>query len=192
MNCWTSAVVTWTTIQQPVFRSLNRTDVSSWRKCNRELLPPRYRDGVPASVGLGSSRLVHTSFTRSPMLACQYQPSMLRDQRISLYSLRTLKFALIFHIEACRLSLPHHSSLNKSTINSTTDGSSPRFWTTYIVDDGGVLYAVTRVMKITRGKLIKQPDWDEWLTSEYLQLDQYDAQGMFGDPVEVDSDAAVF
>jgi hypothetical protein len=46
-------------------------------------------------------------------------------------------------------------------------------------------------MKLTHGKLIKQPDWDEWLASEYLQLDQYDAQGMFGDPTEVDSDAAV-
>jgi len=60
------------------------------------------------------------------------------------------------------------------------------------VDDGGVLNTVTRVMKLTRGKLIKQPDWNEWLTSKYLQLDQYDAQGMFGTPTEVDSDAAVF
>jgi hypothetical protein len=47
-------------------------------------------------------------------------------------------------------------------------------------------------MKLTRGKLTKQLDWDEWLAPEYLQLDQYDAQGMFGDPTEVDSDAAVF
>ncbi len=61
-----------------------------------------------------------------------------------------------------------------------------------IVDDGGVLNSVSSVMKLTRGKLIKQPDWDEWLASEDLQLDQYDAQGMFGTPVEVDSDAAVF
>ena len=61
-----------------------------------------------------------------------------------------------------------------------------------VVDDGGVLNTVTRVMKLTRGKLIKQPGWDAWLASEYLQLDQYDAQGMFGTPVAVDSDAAVF
>ncbi len=61
-----------------------------------------------------------------------------------------------------------------------------------VVDDGGVLNTVTRVMKLTRGKLIKQPDWDAWLASEYLQLDQYDAQGMFGTPVAVDSDALVF
>ncbi len=61
-----------------------------------------------------------------------------------------------------------------------------------VVDDGGVLNTVTRVMKLTRGKLIKQPDWDAWLASEYLQLDQYNAQGMFGTPVEVNSDVAVF
>ena len=61
-----------------------------------------------------------------------------------------------------------------------------------VVDDGGVLNTVAHVMKLTRGKLIKQPDWDAWLASEYLQLDQYDAQGMFGTPVAVDSDAAVF
>jgi hypothetical protein len=47
-------------------------------------------------------------------------------------------------------------------------------------------------MKLTRGKLNKQPDWNKWLASEYVQLDQYDAQGIFGDPTEVNSDAAVF
>jgi hypothetical protein len=57
---------------------------------------------------------------------------------------------------------------------------------------GGVLNVVTHVMKLTHGKLIKQPDWDAWLASEYVQLDQYDAQGMFGAPTAVDSDAAVF
>ncbi len=61
-----------------------------------------------------------------------------------------------------------------------------------LVDDGGVLNVATRVMKLTHRKLIKQPNWDKWLESKYLQLDQYDAQGMFGDPTEVDSDAAVF
>ncbi len=47
-------------------------------------------------------------------------------------------------------------------------------------------------MRLTRGKLIKQQDWAEWQASEFLQLDQYDAQGMFGTPVMVDSEAAVF
>ncbi len=47
-------------------------------------------------------------------------------------------------------------------------------------------------MCLTRGKLLKQHDWEEWQESEFLQLDQYNAQGIFGLPVMVDSDAAVF
>ncbi len=51
---------------------------------------------------------------------------------------------------------------------------------------------VNRVMKLTRVKLLKQPDWNDWRDSEYLQLNQYDEQGMFGTPQLVDKDAAVF
>jgi hypothetical protein len=47
-------------------------------------------------------------------------------------------------------------------------------------------------MRLTRGKLIKQPDWNEWQESEFLQLDQYDAQGMFGSPVTQAEGMAVF
>ncbi|KAL7552295.1 hypothetical protein ACHAWF_018275 [Thalassiosira exigua] len=47
-------------------------------------------------------------------------------------------------------------------------------------------------MRLTRGKLLKQPDWTEWQASEYTQLEQYDRQGMFGNPVAVTSDDAVF
>ncbi len=47
-------------------------------------------------------------------------------------------------------------------------------------------------MKLTQGKLLKGPNWDEWQGSEYLQLNQYHTQGMFGTPVLVDEDAAVF
>jgi hypothetical protein len=47
-------------------------------------------------------------------------------------------------------------------------------------------------MRLTRGKLLKQDDWSNWQDSEFLQLDQYDAQGMFGDPVTVEKDDAVF
>ena len=61
-----------------------------------------------------------------------------------------------------------------------------------LVKSGDVLNMVTRVMRLTRGKLLKQPDWDEWQTSEYLQLDQYDAQGMFGQPVPMVEDMSVF
>jgi len=61
-----------------------------------------------------------------------------------------------------------------------------------LVKSGDVLNMVTRVMRLTRGKLLKQPDWDEWQTSEYLQLDQYDKQGMFGQPVPMVEDMSVF
>jgi len=43
-------------------------------------------------------------------------------------------------------------------------------------------------MKLTRGKLLQQNDWTDWQDSEYLQLNQYDARGMFGTPV-VEKDA---
>jgi hypothetical protein len=51
---------------------------------------------------------------------------------------------------------------------------------------------VTCIMCLTCGKLLKQHDWEKRQASEFLQLDQYDAQGMFGTPVLVDSKAAVF
>jgi hypothetical protein len=47
-------------------------------------------------------------------------------------------------------------------------------------------------MKLTRGKLLKQSDWNDWQESEYLQLNQYFDQGMFGSPQLVDEDAAIF
>ncbi len=60
------------------------------------------------------------------------------------------------------------------------------------VQSGDVINVVTRAMRLTRGKLLKQPDWDEWQTSEYLQLNQYDAQGMFGQPVPRIKEMSVF
>jgi hypothetical protein len=47
-------------------------------------------------------------------------------------------------------------------------------------------------MRLTRGRLLKQDDWTDSQDSEYLQLDQYDSQGMFGDPALVTPDDAVF
>ncbi len=61
-----------------------------------------------------------------------------------------------------------------------------------LVYSGDVLNVVNRVIRLTRGKLLKQPDWDEWHASECLQLDQYDAQGMFGLPVPIVEDMSVF
>jgi hypothetical protein len=61
-----------------------------------------------------------------------------------------------------------------------------------VVNSGEVLNVTTHVMRLTRGKLLKQPDWNEWQMSKYVQLDQYDAQGMFGQPVPQVDDMAVF
>ena len=61
-----------------------------------------------------------------------------------------------------------------------------------IVESGDVLNYVSRAMRLTRGKLLKQDDWSDWQGSEYLQLNQYDAQGMFGEPVAMSEEDAVF
>ncbi len=61
-----------------------------------------------------------------------------------------------------------------------------------LVDLGEVLNVTTCVMRLTRDKLLKQPDWHEWQESEFLQLHQYDAQGMFGTPVPQEDGMAVF
>ena len=60
------------------------------------------------------------------------------------------------------------------------------------VRSGDVFNYVTTAMKLTRGKLLKDPDWSEWQQSEWKQLDQYYDQGMFGKPVRIDSTEAVF
>jgi hypothetical protein len=60
------------------------------------------------------------------------------------------------------------------------------------VESGEALNYATRIMKLTHGKLLNQEDWSAWHESEYLQLDQYNAQGMFGDPINAKDDAAIF
>ena len=60
------------------------------------------------------------------------------------------------------------------------------------IDSGGSLNMITRANRLTRGKLLKQDDWTDWENSEYLQLDQYKKQYMFGDPVSVSSNSSFF
>jgi hypothetical protein len=55
---------------------------------------------------------------------------------------------------------------------------------------GGVLN--WKFNKLTRGKLLKTTEWDEWKQAEWLQLDQYYNQGMFGDPTFVTDYSQVF
>ncbi len=61
-----------------------------------------------------------------------------------------------------------------------------------LIQDGDVLNCVTKAMKLTRRKLIQQTDWPDWQDSEFLQLNQYNSQGMFGDPVETNEGDAIF
>ena len=61
-----------------------------------------------------------------------------------------------------------------------------------IVESGNVCQYITRINCLTRGKLLKQADWQDGQDSEFLQLDQYNVQGMFGDPVKVEKDDVVF
>jgi hypothetical protein len=113
---------------------------------------------------------------------------------------RIPKSDLIFHRMASPLYLwlHFHSSL---MISSTIDGSSPWWQITCIIANYlmslsiRVMYSTLsqfRVMRLTRGILLKQPDWDEWQLLEYLQLNQYDAQGMFSQPVLIAEKMAVF
>ena len=60
-----------------------------------------------------------------------------------------------------------------------------------IVESGDILNYTTWVVKLTQGKLLRHEDWPDWQDSEYLQLDQYDSQGKFGDPVAVEEDDAI-
>jgi hypothetical protein len=46
--------------------------------------------------------------------------------------------------------------------------------------------------RLTRKGLQHQSDWPEWQSSEFLQLDQYDAQVMFGKPCPPTPERALF
>ncbi len=62
------------------------------------------------------------------------------------------------------------------------------------INDGNVINCVAKAMKLTRGKLIQMKDWNDWLEleSEYLQLNQYDRQCMFGAPVAAKEGGVIF
>jgi hypothetical protein len=46
--------------------------------------------------------------------------------------------------------------------------------------------------KFNRRTLQKQLDWNDWLAAEWIQLDNYDKQAMFGAPCTAPVDASVF
>ena len=41
---------------------------------------------------------------------------------------------------------------------------------------------------LTRANLMKGPDWPDWEKSEFLQLNQYEQQGMFDPPGSIPTD----
>ena len=60
------------------------------------------------------------------------------------------------------------------------------------MDSGGVINCCSRASKLTRGKLQRQGDWGDWQNSEWLQLNQYMSQFLFGDPAFVKTQESVF
>ncbi len=62
-----------------------------------------------------------------------------------------------------------------------------------IVESGDVKCVFTHAMQLTCKKLLKQSDWVDWQESEYLQINQYYDQGMFGTPhIPQDGNAVLF
>jgi hypothetical protein len=51
---------------------------------------------------------------------------------------------------------------------------------------------VSNATRLTRGKLMKQSDWEEWSAAEKLQWDQYEAQGMLSVPCPLPHGAMKF
>ena len=67
--------------------------------------------------------------------------------------------------------------LPQETIDETVNEPQYR-----IISEGDSSSLVSNATRLTRGKLMKQADWEEWSTAEKLQWDQYEAQGMLGVP----------
>ena len=61
--------------------------------------------------------------------------------------------------------------------------------------DQAVLTVVHKAItgpKYNRHSLQKQLDWKDWQAAEWIQLDNYDTQSMFGPPCTAPVDASVF
>ena len=80
-------------------------------------------------------------------------------------------------------------STDSYTVPTEATDTLPRW---RLVNDGDVFNFVSAAMRLTRGKLQDTDHWTEWQQSEWQQLDQYEQQHMFGDPIRVDSNEAVF
>jgi hypothetical protein len=155
--------------------------------------------GVQDSVALGYS----------PSTAPRYTPSQthIRCFKISISKMPLCARYFFAHPKISHgllnkgLPLLHHNQIPQLNIDQLSDRWAPQFQPpsifpttpTYdVVLDGDVRNVVTKVMKLTRGKLMKQDDWMDWNESEHVQLDQYNKQYMFGDPVAAEDESAIF
>ena len=89
------------------------------------------------------------------------------------------------------------SQFTHDQLNNCTDllGGDPLILRTRCYDielSGDICNYTTRVMRLTRGRLLQQSDWTKWQTSENLQLNQYYDQKCFSDPTIVEKDDAIF
>ncbi len=85
-----------------------------------------------------------------------------------------------------------HDQLNNrwefSTVADPLRACKPKY---KYLQSGDVLNVVTRVMQLTRGKLLKQSDWNDWQISECFAAGSNE-QGMFGTPMSMNDEMAVF
>ena len=79
-----------------------------------------------------------------------------------------------------------HDQLNNRLDLLAAGPRLPRVQKYSIVKSGDVRQYVICVMRLTRGRLMKQDDWTDWQHSEYIQLNQYWDQGYLGMPTAVD------
>ena len=61
-----------------------------------------------------------------------------------------------------------------------------------LVDEGGVINLISASNKLTRRILLQQDDWADWSECEFIQLNQYAKQHIFGEPCKVRKQSAVF
>ncbi len=67
----------------------------------------------------------------------------------------------------------HNQLNNRWELSTVADYLRTIAPTHTVVESGDILNVVNHVMKLNRGKLLKQSDWNDWQELEYLQLNQY-------------------
>lgn len=71
----------------------------------------------------------------------------------------------------------HGLGIPSDMMPPTTHGSKAQV----VTEDDSRSYT-SNATRLTRGRLLRQVDWDEWREAEHLQWDQYEKQGMLGKP----------